>query len=446
MKKINKLVCLLFSIILLGGCDNFLDIQPTGKVIPRTGAEFRALLAQAYDAVPEGRGYTTFRSDEMKMNSAISTSEDLNSYLDVWLWNDLTPSGTTVTPAWRTFYEVLFIANYVIESKNSIKDAGQDEINQMVGEAYMLRAYMHFILVNLYGEPYTNCDPATSKAVPLKLNSSVEETLYRNTVGDIYDAIISDMDQAEVLINKETWDTGYTYRFNKLSVDALRSRVYLYMGDWSNSLHYSEAVLSRKNTLVEMSGNVLPNYYLSEEAIVSLEQILTSSYKNAGRVADALYRSYGTGDLRKSKFYKAVTASNVQVTKGGDNSFRCTFRVGEMYLNAAEASLMTGDSGMEKAKNLLLQLMKTRYNQSAYTNKETAVNAMNSAELLEEIYAERFRELAFEGHRWFDLRRTTRPRMEKVYKNETYTLNENDSRYTLLIPTEAIEANPNLAN
>ena len=446
MRKINKLVCLLLGLVLLGSCDNFLDIQPTGKVIPRTGEEFRALLTSAYDGVPEGRGFTTFRSDEMKMNTAVSSSEDLNAYLDIWLWNDVAPSETTISPAWRTFYEVLFIANYVIESKDEIEDATQDEINQMVGEAYMLRAYMHFLLVNMYGEPYTNCDPATSKAIPLKLNSSVEETPFRNTVGEIYDSVLSDMEQAEGLINKETWDSGYTYRFNRLSVDALRSRVYLYMGDWAKSLQYSESVLDRKDNLTDMSGNVLPNHYLSDEAIVSLEQVLTASYKNAGRVSDALYRSYVSGDLRRTKFYKATTASNVQVTKGGDNTFRCTFRVGEMYLNAAEASLMTGEGGMEKARTRLLQLMKTRYNQTTYTTKETAVNAMNSTELLDEIYAERFRELAFEGHRWFDLRRTTRPRMEKVYKNETSVLEKDDSRYTLLIPTEAIEANPNLAN
>ena len=55
-------------------------------------------------------------------------------------------------------------------------------------------------------------------------------------------------------------------------------------------------------------------------------------------------------------------------------------------------------------------------------------------------------ELAFEGHRWFDLRRTTRPRLEKTYSGTTYVLEENDSRYTIRIPSEAIEANPGLAN
>ena len=50
---------------------------------------------------------------------------------------------------------MLFIANHVIESRSDIKEGTEEEINQLVGEAYMLRAYVHFLLVNLYGQPYT---------------------------------------------------------------------------------------------------------------------------------------------------------------------------------------------------------------------------------------------------------------------------------------------------
>lgn len=67
-------------------------------------------------------------------------------------------------------------------------------------------------------------------------------------------------------------------------------------------------------------------------------------------------------------------------------------------------------------------------------------------ELVKEIVNERARELAFEGHRWFDLRRTTRPRIEKTLNKQQYVLEQDDSRYTLQIPKEAIAANPNLSH
>ena len=66
-------------------------------------------------------------------------------------------------------------------------------------------------------------------------------------------------------------------------------------------------------------------------------------------------------------------------------------------------------------------------------------------QLVEEIVNERARELAFEGHRWFDLRRTTMPALTKTYNGETFQLNANDSRYTMRFPTEAVEANPNIS-
>ena len=71
---------------------------------------------------------------------------------------------------------------------------------------------------------------------------------------------------------------------------------------------------------------------------------------------------------------------------------------------------------------------------------------MSQEKLVTEILKERARELAFEGHRWFDLRRTTRPEIKKEIEDVTYTLVQDDSRYTLRIPQDVIDANPGLLN
>ena len=115
-----------------------------------------------------------------------------------------------------------------------------------------------------------------------------------------------------------------------------------------------------------------------------------------------------------------------------------------MYLTAAESAAHL--SKLPEARNRLLQLMEKRYTQAGYIEKKIAVEAMEQTELIKEILNERALELAIEGHRWFDLRRTTRPSIQKVIDGQPYTLEENDARYTLRIPQAAIDANPGLLN
>lgn len=71
----------------------------------------------------------------------------------------------------------MFTANYTIEERNSINEGSEEDIDQLIGECYLLRAYMHFLLVNLYGQPYTRPGALETKAVPLKLNSDINEIL-----------------------------------------------------------------------------------------------------------------------------------------------------------------------------------------------------------------------------------------------------------------------------
>ena len=445
MKRyIYHIIGICLTLTILAGCDDFLDIQPTGKVIPKTGREYRALLTEAYSAIPSDRGKTVFRTDELILDNQHTTTEGLNSFLNIWLWLDEESADGTSSFGWRSFYYVSYIANTIIENGETMTEATSTERSQLIGEAYMLRAYMHFVLVNLYGEPYTHCDPVTSKAIPLKLNSDVNATLKRNTVEEIYTSILSDINKAKELLNVDTWDEGFTYRFNRLSIDAFLAKVYLYMGDWDNAYQYASNVITQHGDLEDLTtSSVLPSHYKSVEAILSMENIMPAIYQTEGRINTELLNLYRSGDMRKSKYYRQVTASISTLQKGGNNEYRCTFRSSEFYLIAAEAALELED--LDKARLHLTTLMKARYHKNIFPKEETKVNNMNQDELRQEIQDERFRELAFEGHRWFDLRRTTQPVLTKKYQNSTYTLEQNDSRYTLRIPSEAIEANPGLA-
>ena len=427
----------------LSGCDDFLDVTPAGSVIITTAEEYRKMLSHAYSVVPEDRGLATFRSDEFIMDATLS-KEDISSYKDIWTWNDMAPDESTSTFNWRRYYQVIYEANYTLESRNNITNGSQTEINQLIGESYMLRAYMHFLLVNLFGEPYTAvADPYSVKAIPLKLNTESEDVLSRNSLGEVFDMIISDINEAEKYMNVESWATGLHYRFNTVSVDALRSRVYLYMGKYEESLTASKKVLEKRSELSDLSVE-LPNDFNSAEIIVALEQTMTAAYFRAGKVNTELWRLYNSGDQRRSKYYRQVTASNIQIQKGGSNQYSCSFRTGEIYLNAAEAALET--EGADVAREYLFKLLENRYTAAYFAQREPLISEMNEEELLSEILTERRRELAFEGHRWFDLRRRERKEMTKSFMGETFTLEAEDSRYTIRIPSDAIAANPELAN
>ena len=447
MKKLTSIL-LIISLLVTTGCDNFLDITPTGRVIPETAQDYRKLMTEAYYLMPSSRGLTAFISDEIDMTSKNLDSYDKDTFLDLWLWNNVNPSGSTTYFDWEKYYKMIFRANTVIENEKSITNGTEAEINQIVGEAYMMRAYNHFILVNLYALPYNSETATSSTGIPLKLNSSMDEVLKPSSIAEVYASVLSDIDNAEKKLNVETWETGLNYRFNTLSVDALRSRVYLYMGRWEDCYNASERVLSKKNELVDLvSGRTLPNAYNSSESIVALEMNMTSTYNNVDKlVPKALYNLYlpGTQDQRARKFYK-TEVGGYSLIKGGSSEYRCSFRVGEIYLNAAEAALKNHHP--EICKTLLLKLLEKRYQTAAYTQAEIDINAMDDDALLDEVYLQRQLELSYEGHRWFDIRRMEkekRPVLTREYEGQTYRIEDNYPELTIKIPDEAKEANPYL--
>ena len=127
-----------------------------------------------------------------------------------------------------------------------------------------------------------------------------------------------------------------------------------------------------------------------------------------------------------------------------------TFRSAEIYLIAAEAAAHR-EGQLAVAKGYLLTLLKNRLAESYYNERETEIQAMNQEQLLSDIMEERARELVFEGHRWFDLKRTTRPEIIKTYMDadwnlQTIIIQKDDPKYMIPYPKEAIENNPDLNN
>lgn len=438
---ISAVAGILLTAVALTSCDDFLDITPTGKVIAKTGEEYRALLTGEYKYFTKDRYMTVLRTDELQLDKKKTSSIDLDAYLDLWRWKDENPSPTTSYFSWRGYYHTIYIANYIIEHRGEISDATRDEVNQLVGESYMLRAYCHFLLVNLYAEPYTHCQPAATRGVPMQLVADVNAMPRSSSVEAIYQQVLADIAEAEKYLNVETWEQGLNYRFNKISAQAFLARTYLYMGEWQKALTAAEAVIEAHGELENMnSSRILPNSYKSVESIVALEKF-SNNLSAAVNLPDpdfiALYR---TGDQRRTKFFKRVTSSSYEVPKAGGDEFSCTFRSAEAYLTAAECAARLGNTA--DAIDYLQPLLQMRLNADALSTANDLMANMTQDELIAEILDERARELAFEGHRWYDLRRTTQPALTRTYDDETFTLTP--EKYTMRFPTEAVEANPEI--
>lgn len=447
MRKYNIILICVVA-LLSSSCDKFLDIQPVGKVIPTNVEEYRALLTKAYAAVPTDRGFVNFRSDEMVVRD---DEWDKKAYDAQQKWDDNTTLEDAKTYSWQFFYQTIYIANQIVDNRGNIKltsSTTQADVDQLVAEAYILRAYMHFILVNLHGQPYTKAGAPETKAVPLVLDTDTEAKRTRDTVGVIYQAILSDIESARKLMNKERWEASFSYRFNKASVDAFSARVNLYMGNWEQALNGAKAVIGSGYQLEDMNAEkpVIANLYNSTENIVALEYILDGSLNRAAVLANVAKEWFAKDDARFKVNFKTVDDStDIYLSqKGGKNEFKTTFRLGEFVITAAEAATQMGN--LTDAKTFLKQLVEKRYTPEGVARVEAEIANLDKDGLLNFIYLERARELAFEGHRWFDLRRTTRPEIVKEIDGQTYILKQDDPRYTIPIPRDAIRSNPNLAN
>lgn len=434
-------LALLLTVISVSSCNKYLDIKPVGSVMPQTAADFRALLTNTYNAFPSHRGLLALRTDELILNEY---SEDVVYYRDIFTWKDGSADpGTTEFP-YQVFYKNIFNTNEIIA--NAAGKAGKNaETDQIRGEAYLLRAYSHFELLNLYARPYNKETASTERGVPVSTEVDLEKVFVPASVENVYTQIFSDIELAEGLINVTNYEAGKNYRFTKRALEAFKARVYEYRGEWDKALAASEKALAFDDKLLDLNtenNKMVPNDYRSPESILSLENTLAALVAKAAYVSPQLIARYRpNADLRLTTFFSKSGSRYNSVKTGADN-FRVSFRNAEMYLIKSEAAYRTGNPDL--ARQTLLALKVKRFTPAGYAEESSRLAGLNGNALLTEILDERTRELALEGHRWYDLRRLGQPSITHQYDGNTFTLQQGDPKYTLRFPVSAIKNNPNL--
>lgn len=441
MNKIIKLTAVLFLMISVSSCKKYLDIEPVGKVIPTSVEDFRALLNAGYVQFPDHKSQLAFRTDELLMNYEPNESPN---YFDQYKWNDLNPDGNSLELPYANFYSAIFYANSVIADIEA-KAGVSPETAQIKGEAYLLRAYAEFELLNLYAKPYDKNTASTDRGVPVSVKIDLETNYKPLTVEQVYTQISSDVEAGKALVNVTNFPLGQNYRFTKRAALALAARVHEFRGEWSAALEASQQALALNNSLEDLNstGTVLaPNNYKSVENIMSLERAFDPGATNSSFMSPHLLSIYDQINDKRFALYFSKSDDNYVSNKGSDIAHRISFRNGELYLIQAEAALENNDLGT--ALKSLMDLKAKRLAPAYFTTEQVRISGLAKTELRQEILLERERELALEGHRWYDLRRYGQPGISHDFKGVIYTIQKNDPRYTIRFPQSAIKANPNL--
>jgi hypothetical protein len=439
MKNILKYAFFFIAAATTVSCDDYLDVQPVGRVIPETLTDYRSVLTRGYEAFPKHKSLTTLRGDEMILDQY---SQDFAYFRDIYAWNDTNPDKITTSFQYDALYNTIFYANVIINDATGKLEASADK-DQLIGEAYALRAYSYFDLLNLFAKPYNAATAGTDKGVPLALKVDLEQAYTPESVAKVYEQILADKEEAKRLLTKDTQTKGLNYRFSKAAIYALESRIFLYQKEWAKALEAANNALTYKNALVNLNTTpVLTTSYDGAESILALEDVFNNNLKGSGYVSSDLLDAFDqANDLRFGVYFQKMGGDFV-FRKGGELAQKCSFRASELYLTKAEASAQLND--LTPAKTTLVTFIKNRYNATGFNQLSIEIDAMTQTELLEFIAQERQREFAAEGHRWFDLRRTTQKSIMHAVIDKDYTLIQNDPRYTLPFPQNARLNNPNL--
>jgi hypothetical protein len=474
--KYGKIIFSSLVTLSLLSCKKLLEIEETdligGDVALSTVASCEQGVIGAYAGIPPEMAIllnSTF-ADEVKKSefyNAGTTHEWQYGATDVGLRDNF----TAIDP----FYRIVDRANRVLKAlpeADSIKVGDNTLRDKLKGEALFLRAYAHFELVRFYGGAFD----ANKLAMVYQEEPSPTPTTQfaRINMGPYFEKLVADITAAKPLLPNNLTDIN---RANRAAAAALQARIALYSKNWAAAeiaaTEYIDAPGLALATKTNFPG-IWTDANTSEVAfriirtatvgtrLGSLWRGVSSSASNINTVtwqpSDKLWNSYDQlNDIRFTSYLKnepLLTAANRPsklVNKYAGTAYGTAnenvanakvFRTGEMYLIRAEAraerGLFTGTNSAESDINALRAARINGYSNVAFASKTEAINA---------VMDERFKELPFEGHRFWDLNRRGLPVARLATDAPTptgTTLPANDHRFLLPIPLVEIQSNSSM--
>ena len=456
MKQLRLMMLGMLCLFILNGCSDFLEEKSQDEVIPKTVEDYGELLLN-YMGYTDVWSVLYVLSDETGIEEKVlgAYSDDEDDYRAVGIKSVFTwqpdmweTESVGVNSGYEDTYKLIMGVNAVLDGiDEAIGD--QETRDRVQAEALGLRGFYYFFLVNLYGEPYNYSKDALG--VPLKLTAAlVENGIARATVGEIYGQIVEDLEVSSRLFSNLPKRRG-DYRINSTTVDILLSRVYLFMERYAEAIAAADKAirtaegLTDYTDLPEDTEFFMPTYDHSEVEWVYGAVSLEPGMHVFAPAKELMAYFEGKEDRREIFWFEDRDSYGLQVNKivySYQTIPNNTIRVSEAYLNRAEAYVLSEQAN----KNTLALADLNELRRHRIVGYKDVVIA-DETELLSEIRKERYVELCYEGHRWFDLRRYGMPSISHDYKARpnlswvTYTLREKDPLYTLPFPTTVFKNN-----
>ncbi|MBC5992855.1 RagB/SusD family nutrient uptake outer membrane protein [Pontibacter cellulosilyticus] len=390
-----------------------------------------------------------------------------------------------------------------IPSLNLVPAVSEQERNLWEGRLQFLRAISYFDLVRSYAYIPGAVVPSQAKGgVPLvltgvkELADAVNRLPERAPIADVYAQIYADLKAAETKLgNAGTAGTSGTAWGTRVAAQALLARVALYNKDYATAKEYADKVIASHGSKLLTPTNYVAGWRSAVNPESLFEVTYSINAENIG-VNESLQTTFtslvtpgvrtqtgGFGDLVPTS--GLLTALGITVTGNGTNSAAITarnsdvrnllfelgtsgrgapfvettkyigkngfinldnapvLRIAEMYLIRAEVQATAGASTFNEVEALkdLVRIKTNRYSDYVGSAIATADAALTGSALYEEIIRQRRIEFAFEGHRFFDMKRLGRD-IVKSPSNLLFT----DFRILPSIPVRELDGNPNLVN
>jgi hypothetical protein len=484
MKKIKYIFLSLGSLILISSCSDALDIVQKGEIYRadafKTVADLKGfLVGDIYSRVNNTTeiAFTSIFTDEVGIGpSNGGQAKELHRF-------QLNANSDEPAALWSTHYSVINRVNRLLEFADLVVTTNAADLaakNGVIAEARALRAYSYIQLVSFF-----SVDPANPNALGVILSTTADKpnlVIDRPRVNNqlIYDLIESDFAFAQAFLPASA--TNYKFVTQKF-IDASRARMYLYRKDYVKAKQYATAATGALSTATTYTGlwadsaqgecifaasrpsggtwsNIGSTWYFNVTSATGgcfldmgrnlfnlynqfPADVRRTSWVDATAVIDPNYATnfyYVTSDVLPMNKYPGKPSQQLR------NDLKL-FRNSEMALILAECEVGSATPNLAAAATLVQSVRTARgtgQTLPVFANAQAAWSA---------ILLERRKELAFEGHRYLDIKRLaalagnqgiTRDNTDDDIVDQPLTLALTDYRFTLPIPQSEIAGNVNI--